>query len=109
MNDTIVLQSRGLVLSSDMLPFLESSFARLNSTGLLNLNSESIPSMTSPSFSEISVLIPGYSIEDLPTDLQEDDAASLLNAIACAWHPELLQHSSSIPILRQAESLGGYP
>lgn len=64
--------------------------------------------MTSLSFSEISVLIPGYSIEDLPTDLQEDDAASLLNAIACAWHPELLRRSSGIPILRQAESLDGY-
>ena len=34
--------------------------------------------------SEISVLIPGHSIEDLPTDLPEDDTASLLNAIACA-------------------------
>ena len=59
-------------------------------------------------FSEISVLIPGYSIEDLPTDLPEEDAASLLNAIACAWHPRLLQHSNSIPIFRQAESLTGY-
>ena len=60
-------------------------------------------------FSEISVLIPGYSVEDLPTDLQEDDASSLLNAIACAWHPDLLRHSSSIPLFRQAESLTGYP
>ena len=59
-------------------------------------------------FSEISVLIPGYSIEDLPTDLPEDEAASLLNAIACAWHPRLLQLSNSIPIFRQAESLTGY-
>jgi len=62
----------------------------------------------SQEFSEISVLIPGYSIEDLPTDLPEEDAASLLNAIACAWHPRLLQHSNSIPIFRQAESLTGY-
>lgn len=60
-------------------------------------------------FSEISVLIPGYSIEDLPTDLPEDGAASLLNAVACAWHPRLLQLSTSIPLLRQAESLSGYP
>ena len=59
-------------------------------------------------FSEISVLIPGYSIEDLPTDLPEEDAASLLNAVACAWHPRLLQRSSSIPLFRQAESLTGY-
>lgn len=60
-------------------------------------------------FSEISILIPGYSIEDLPTDLAEDDASSLLNAIACAWHPRLLAQSSSLPMLRQAESLYGFP
>ena len=63
----------------------------------------------SQDFSEISVLIPGYSIEDLPTDLPEEDAASLLNAVACAWHPRLLQQSASIPLFRQAESLTGYP
>ena len=60
-------------------------------------------------FSEISILIPGYSIEDLPTDLPEDNASSLLNAVACAWHPRLLQRSTSIPLFRQAESLSGYP
>ena len=60
-------------------------------------------------FSEISVLIPGYSIEDLPTDLPEDGASSLLNAVACAWHPRLIQRSTSIPLFRQAESLSGYP
>lgn len=65
--------------------------------------------MTVPQeFSEISVLIPGYSIEDLPTDLPEEEAASLLNAVACAWHPKLLQRSNSIPLFRQAESLTGY-
>ena len=62
----------------------------------------------SQDFSEISVLIPGYSIEDLPTDLPEEDAASLLNAVACAWHPRLIQRSGSIPLFRQAESLTGY-
>ncbi len=62
----------------------------------------------SQDFSEISVLIPGYSIEDLPTDLPEEDAASLLNAVACAWHPQLLLRSSSIPLFRQAESLTGF-
>lgn len=66
--------------------------------------------MTSvPDFSEISILIPGYSIEDLPTDLPEENASSLLNAVACAWHPRLLQRSTSIPLFRQAESLSGYP
>ena len=68
-----------------------------------------LPSMlVSQVFSEISVLISGHSVEDLPTDLPEEDAASLLNAVACAWHPRLLQRSSSIPIFRQAESLTGY-
>ena len=64
---------------------------------------------TSSEFSEVSILIPGYSVEDLPTDLPEDEAASLLNSFACAWHPDLLARTSGIPILRQAESLTGYP
>ncbi len=65
--------------------------------------------MAANDFSEISLLIPGYSIEDLPTDLPEDGASSLLNAVACAWHPRLLQRSTNIPLFRQAESLSGYP
>ncbi|MCA9012026.1 MAG: hypothetical protein KDB01_19875, partial [Planctomycetaceae bacterium] len=60
-------------------------------------------------FSEISVLISGHSIEDLPTDLPEDEAASLLNAVACAWHPRLLLLSGSIPVFRQADSLTDCP
>ncbi|MFM7056012.1 MAG: hypothetical protein ACKO2P_03720 [Planctomycetota bacterium] len=62
-----------------------------------------------PEFSEISILIPGYSVEDLPTDLAEAEASSLWNAIACAWHPRLLAQASSLPMLRQAESQYGYP
>ncbi|MEQ9411867.1 MAG: hypothetical protein RIK87_29400 [Fuerstiella sp.] len=58
----------------------------------------------SPAFQEITVLIPGYSIEDLPTDLNEPAASSLLNAFAVAWHPTLLQRSRGIPQVRQAES-----
>jgi len=60
-------------------------------------------------FSEISILIPGYSVEDLPVDLAESEASSLWNAIACAWHPKLLAQSASLPLLRQAESQYGYP
>ncbi|MFM7830306.1 MAG: hypothetical protein ACKPJD_00850, partial [Planctomycetaceae bacterium] len=37
------------------------------------------------------------------------EAASLWNAIACAWHPKLLAQSASLPLLRQAESQYGYP
>lgn len=60
-------------------------------------------------FSEISILSPGYSVEDLPTDLAEAEAASLWNAVACAWHPRLLAQASSLPLLRQAESQYGFP
>lgn len=60
-------------------------------------------------FAEISVLIPGYSVEDLPTDLAEAEAASLWNAVSCAWHPRLLVQSGTLPIFRQAESQYGYP
>lgn len=55
-------------------------------------------------YQEITILIPGYSIEDLPTDLNERGAASLLNAFAVAWHPQLLARSTDIPQYRQAES-----
>ena len=60
-------------------------------------------------FSEITILIPGCSVENLPTDLAESEAASLLNAVACAWHPSILVQSSALPTLRQAESQYGYP
>lgn len=58
----------------------------------------------SADFQEITILIPGYSIEDLPSDLNEPHAASLLNAFAVAWHPWLLHRSARIPEFRQAES-----
>lgn len=55
-------------------------------------------------FQEITILIPGYSIEDLPTDLNEKSASSLLNAFAVAWHPLLLIRSTGVPQCRQADS-----
>lgn len=55
-------------------------------------------------FQDIRILIPGYSIEDLPTDLNEANAASLLNAFSVAWHPWLLNRSASVPQAMQAES-----
>ncbi|MCP4784430.1 MAG: hypothetical protein GY903_06830 [Fuerstiella sp.] len=58
----------------------------------------------SADFQEITILIPGYSIEDLPSDLNERNAASLLNAFSVAWHPWLLRRSARIPEFRQAES-----
>lgn len=58
-----------------------------------------------PCFDEISILIPGYSVEDLPSDLDEDAAEGLLNAFAVAWHPQLLLLSRQMPAIRQADSL----
>ena len=58
----------------------------------------------SAEFQDIRILIPGYSIEDLPTDLDEAEASSLLNAFAVAWHPWLLKQSAALPDVYQAEA-----
>lgn len=58
----------------------------------------------SAEFQDIRILIPGYSIEDLPTDLDETEASSLLNAFAVAWHPWLLKQSAALPDVYQAEA-----
>lgn len=60
--------------------------------------------MNEKQYQEITILIPGYSIEDLPTELPEPAAASLLNAFSVAWHPILLQQSHAMPQFRQAEA-----
>ncbi len=58
-------------------------------------------------FTEISVLIPGYSVDDLSSDLAEKEASSLWNAISCAWHPRLLAQTSATPTLQHAEAQEG--
>ena len=58
----------------------------------------------SAEFQDIRILIPGYSIEDLPTDLDESEATGLLNAFAVAWHPWLLKQSAGLPEIHQAEA-----
>ena len=58
-----------------------------------------------PWFDEISIMVPSYSVEDLPTDLEEDAAEGLLNAFAIAWHPRLLSCARGIPTVRQADSV----
>ena len=55
-------------------------------------------------FQDTRILIPGYSVEDLPTDLNEANASSLLNAFSVAWHPYLLSRSQALPDAFQAES-----
>lgn len=59
-------------------------------------------------FTEISVLIPGYSVDDLSSDLAEAEASSLWNAISCAWHPRLLAQTSATPSLQNAETHESY-
>lgn len=53
------------------------------------------------------MLIPGYSVDDLSSDLAENEACSLWNAISCAWHPRLLAQTSATPTLRHAEAQEG--
>ena len=47
-------------------------------------------------YSEIIVLIPSHSLEDFPTELPEDQAASLLNVFSVAWHPTLLAQTGTM-------------
>ncbi len=45
----------------------------------------------------VTVLIPCHSLEDFPTELPDDQATSLLNSFAVAWHPSLLAETQSLP------------
>ena len=47
--------------------------------------------------SQIIVLLPCHSLEDFPTHLQGDDAASLLACWTAAWHPSFIHSSGQIP------------
>jgi alpha-mannosidase len=48
-------------------------------------------------YEEILTLIPSHSMEDLPTEAEEDEACGLLNAFAVPWHPALLTLCASAP------------
>lgn len=48
-------------------------------------------------YNDIVILIPCHSLEDFPTELDDKDAESLLNAFAVAWHPALLASTRVIP------------
>ncbi|QDT26851.1 hypothetical protein Enr10x_21620 [Gimesia panareensis] len=48
-------------------------------------------------YNDIVILIPCHSLDDFPTELDEKEAESLLNAFAVAWHPELLASTRVIP------------
>ncbi|GAB4144261.1 MAG: hypothetical protein Tsb009_15830 [Planctomycetaceae bacterium] len=48
-------------------------------------------------YEELFVLIPSHSIEDFPTELEEDEATGILNAFSIIWHPVLLAEAGVIP------------
>ena len=54
-------------------------------------------------YEDLIVLIPCHSLEDFPAELGEDDAASLLNAFAVAWHPVLLAQAKLLPRWHRAD------
>lgn len=55
------------------------------------------------SYSKLTILTPSHSLEDFPTDLGDEPAASLLNAFAVAWHPALLAEIGFLPGWRRAD------
>jgi len=54
-------------------------------------------------YSKTTILTPSHSLEDFPSDLGDEPAASLLNAFAVAWHPALLAQIGFIPGWRRAD------
>ncbi len=54
-------------------------------------------------YESLSILIPSHSIEDLPLDLPESQAESLLNAFSVSWHPLLLDAAGTRPQWERAD------
>lgn len=54
-------------------------------------------------YRKTTVLVPSHSLEDFPTDLGDEAAASLLNCFAVAWHPELIAETGFLPSWRRAD------
>src|SRR5437016_1595527 len=54
-------------------------------------------------YEDLIVLIPSHSLEDFPAEIGEDDAASLLNSFAVAWHPVLLAGAKVLPRWHRAD------
>ncbi len=55
-------------------------------------------------YESLTVLIPSHSVEDLPLDLPESQAESLLNAFSVIWHPHLLDSAGVKPQWERADS-----
>ena len=54
-------------------------------------------------YDELIVLVPCHSLEDFPTELGEEAAASLLNAFTILWHPSLLASTGAFPKWERAD------
>lgn len=54
-------------------------------------------------YESLTVLIPSHSVEDLPLDLPEAQAESLLNAFSVIWHPLLLDSAGVMPQWERAD------
>lgn len=54
-------------------------------------------------YNELTVLVPCHSLEDFPTELGDDAAASLLNAFSILWHPRLLAAAQTMPKWQRAD------
>ena len=54
-------------------------------------------------YDDLTVLIPGHSLEDFPTELGDKPAEGLLNAFAVIFHPVLLATADSLPKWHRAD------
>jgi alpha-mannosidase len=54
-------------------------------------------------YEDLIVLIPSHSLEDFPAELGEEEAASILNSFAVAWHPALLADAKVLPRWHRAD------
>src|SRR5262245_16001311 len=59
--------------------------------------------ITGMHYEDLIVLIPSHSLEDFPSELGEDEAASLLNSFAVPWHPALLVDAKVLPRWHRAD------
>ena len=54
-------------------------------------------------YEDLIVLIPSHSLEDFPSELGEEEAASILNSFAVPWHPALLADARVLPRWHRAD------
>lgn len=57
------------------------------------------------SYSEVVVLVPSHSLEDLPVEIGDKPAAGILNAFAIGFHPALVASANSVPNWRRADDM----